>query len=555
MDKIENKKQEKEFQEFLLHSSIPQMKTGMWVTLALFILFRLTTLAFFGDSLTNQYFLRFGAIIPFIIATLVVLYIRVLQKRLRSLLTIITSLSGLGIFIVGASSSVSEPGYEYYPIWVMLVIMGTFVYYRIRNRDIQIIGAILVLSYLLANIYNKSIWQEPMIFTIHMFFIIAMTILGYFISGYRYQANLKIFLQKKELDAKNEKLLTEIRQKEISETALIESEMQHRNLLDSLPDNVYVLDKDMRFVMINKAHFEKNARVGLTEDFTGKHITQIYPFLPHERIGELEEVLKTGKPQVKESSQIVFGEMAHSEIRTIPVFHNNRPVQVMVIVRDISKKLEVEQLKQKNIQQKEVLLREIHHRVKNNLAIVISLLDMQVRNNPNPEFIKLSREIEYRIRSMALIHEHLYKSEELDKVPLDKYFVTITNGIVRTFGSQNIKTIFNCELVDASIEMAMPLGLIVNEILTNAFKYAFPGKRQGEISIDLKQEDTTPGYYRLTIRDNGVGLRDGFSVEDQTSMGLFIIKLLSDQISARLIIENHKGTSFSIIFKGIGSDN
>ena len=156
---------------------------------------------------------------------------------------------------------------------------------------------------------------------------------------------------------------------------------------------------------------------------------------------------------------------------------------------------------------------------------------------------------------MALIHEHLYKSEELDKVPLDRYLNAISNGITRTFGSHNITTVFNCELVDAKIEMAMPLGLIVNEILTNACKYAFPDERQGEIFIDLKKDDTSPGYYRLTIQDNGIGLPDGFSIEDQTSMGLFIIKLLADQISARLIIENHKGTSYSIVFKGIGPEH
>ena len=108
MINAEKKQQEKESQNFLMHSSVPQMKTGMWVTLALFILFRLITLIFFGDSLTNHYFLRFGAIIPFILVTLAVLYLQSLQKWLRSLLTMITLVSGLAIFFVGALTKMSN---------------------------------------------------------------------------------------------------------------------------------------------------------------------------------------------------------------------------------------------------------------------------------------------------------------------------------------------------------------------------------------------------------------------------------------------------------------
>jgi len=351
------------------------------------------------------------------------------------------------------------------------------------------------------------------------------------------------------------KLEIEIRDRMVAEIALLESEKNYKDSLEALPDWIHVVDRNLRFVFMNTQFRKVNQALGLETDVIGKHITEVFPFIPKDRIYEYENIFTTGKLFIAEEKVIINGRDFFTETRLIPIFRDNDVVQMITVIRDIGKKKEIEALKLKNAEQKEILLREIHHRVKNNLAIVISLLDMQVRNNPNPEFIKLSREIEYRIRSMSLIHEHLYKSEELDKVPLDKYFIAISNGIARTFGSKNIKTTFNCELVDGSIEMAMPLGLIVNEILTNAFKYAFPGKLQGEISIDLKQEDTTQGFYRLTIRDNGVGLPDGFSVEDQTSMGLFIIKLLAEQIGARLIIENHQGTSFIIIFKGIRSDN
>ena len=152
---------------------------------------------------------------------------------------------------------------------------------------------------------------------------------------------------------------------------------------------------------------------------------------------------------------------------------------------------------------------------------------------------------------MALIHEHLYKSDDLDRVPIDKYIIAITNGISRTYGSENITTSFNIEFVDVKIEIAMPLGLIANEILMNAFRHAFPDERQGKITIDLKEEDSSSGLYNLRITDNGIGLPEGFSINERTSMGMLIIHLLVDQIDARLVIENQQGTSFSILFKGI----
>jgi hypothetical protein len=198
MDKIEKKRQEKEFRDFFLFSSISNMKAGMWVTLTLFISFRLITIFFFGDSGTNLYFLRFGIIIPFLLATLVVLYIRALRPWLHILLTIITLLSGFGIFLVGATSDIHEPGYQYYSIWVMLVIMGTFVFYRITFKYILIIGGILILSFIMANIYNHFLRNEPMMFTVNLFFVISTASLGYFISVYRNQSIRKIFIKEKE---------------------------------------------------------------------------------------------------------------------------------------------------------------------------------------------------------------------------------------------------------------------------------------------------------------------------------------------------------------------
>ena len=553
MDRIEKKKQEKEFRDFFLFSSISNMKTGMWVTLALFIAFRFITVLFFRNSGIHLYFLRFGIIIPFLIATLVVLYIRALHPWLHILLTIITLLSGVGIFIVGATSDIHEPGYQYYPIWVMLVIMGIFVFYRITFRNLMIIGGILILSFIMANIYNHFLRDDPTMFTVNLFFVISIGSLGYFISVYRNQSIREIFMKEKESLDHNNRLRQEVQERIKAQNELLESQNILSDSLDAIPDMIHVVDKDFNFVLFNSAFISMNHQLNLEEDVIGKNQFTVFPFLEKKHLDEMNHVFHTGVELITEEKTEINGNIFHTETRKIPIVRNHEVVQIMTIVRDISRKMEVEELKQKNLEQKEILLREIHHRVKNNLAIVISLLDMQVRRNPNPEFIKLSHDIEHRIRSMALIHEHLYKSDNLDRVPLDKYIIAITNGITRTYGSENIRTSFDIELVDVKIEIAMPLGLIANEILTNAFKYAFPDNRQGEIKIVVKGEESSSGLYRLRITDNGIGLPDSMSINEQSTMGMLIIRLLVDQIDARLVIDNHQGTSFSIIFKGIGT--
>jgi two-component sensor histidine kinase len=217
--------------------------------------------------------------------------------------------------------------------------------------------------------------------------------------------------------------------------------------------------------------------------------------------------------------------------------------------------MEVEELKHKNAEQKEILLREIHHRVKNNLSIVISLLGMQVRESNNAEFKRLSEDIELRIRSMALIHEHLYKSDQLDRIPFDNYIQSLASIISMTYSGNNVKLKTKFDPAVVKIESAMPLGLIVNEVLTNAFKYAFPDQRPGIILLEIKAIKPQEGLYHLMIKDNGVGLPDTFNIHTQNSLGMSIIRLLAKQIEAELTIKNHHGTSFDIVFKAISNDD
>jgi PAS domain S-box-containing protein len=554
MKKSLNTSVNKEFQTYYLTSSLLFMKRGFAVTIFLFVFIAIVTKILFPYSPSIVYLLRFGVIIPVMIISLITVSIRSLRSYLHLILTSSAIISSLVVFLVGVFSDIHKDGYHYYFVWVMLVLIGTSTFYRIRLINIIITGALIILSYILATIINHNFSEDPLGFVNNLFFVLAIASVCYFVAVSSHRLIYSNFLHRKELNEKNEKLEIEIADRLVAELALMESEKNYKDSLEAIPDWIHVVDKKLRFVFMNTQFKEINQLLGLDTDVQGKHITEVFPFIPEQRTTEYENVFRRGELFITEEIVTVNGIDFFTETRLIPIYKDNIVTQIITVIRDIGKKKEVESLKLKNAEQKEILLREIHHRVKNNLAIVISLMDMQIRNNPNPTFVKMARDVELRIRSMALIHEHLYKSDELDRVSLNQYLNALATLITRTYNNWNIDLVSNLEDVDVKIETAMPLGLIVNEILTNACKYAFIDRQKGEINIDLRGEGSDSELYCLTIKDDGIGLPEGFSIEEQSSLGMFIIKLLAEQINAKLIITNHQGTSFNIIFKGIGSN-
>jgi len=238
-----------------------------------------------------------------------------------------------------------------------------------------------------------------------------------------------------------------------------------------------------------------------------------------------------------------------AEFRILPFVKNKKVNKVIILIRDRSKEVENEELKIKNLEQKEVLLREIHHRVKNNLAIVISLLNFQLRKHTDPTLSRIILDIQMRMRSMALIHEHLYLSDTLDRIPLASYIGSLISYISSTFRNQQVRLETHMDQVDIKIETALPLGLIINELLTNAYKYAFLPDCEGLIMIGLKKEPD--GLVTLIVSDNGIGLPETVSTGSEKSLGLFIVGLLVEQLEGTVEIVRQKGTEFRIVFKNL----
>ncbi|MCK9423706.1 MAG: ATP-binding protein [Bacteroidales bacterium] len=549
MENNSNKDIKKEFQEYYLHSSLSNIRIGLIFTILLFIVFAVLSRTFFSGAPGQDFFIRFGVIIPLLFFSVIITYSKKLSKYLNILYIIFNLLMCLVIFWVGYASNPSTPGYEFYYSWVMLVVIGLFTFFRLRFRSIIIIGALQVLSYIFTAVWNGTFQASPYQFFNNLFFILSIYSLGGLMSYILQNINWKNFLHQKALSSNYKKLLLESKERVTAETALRNSEIQLHDILDSIPDWIYVVDENFRFVMLNSSLKAEHLRQGFLEDCIGKKITKVYPFISKKTLEELEIVFKTGQILIGEQNFELIDKKIYGETRKVPIFRDHKVVQVVTILRDRSREQEVNELKIKNIEQKEIMLREIHHRVKNNLAIVISLLTLQLRNNKDPDLQRIIKDIEMRIRSMALIHEHLYRSENLDRIPLASYLNSLSSIILQTFSGHHIQLVSSFDQTDVSIETALPLGLITNELLTNAFKYAFPNHELGVIEVSLKKKNEED--YILTIKDNGVGMPSDFTLDNEKSLGMFIVKLLVEQLDGKIEIVNGQGTAFIIQFRNL----
>jgi two-component sensor histidine kinase len=223
-----------------------------------------------------------------------------------------------------------------------------------------------------------------------------------------------------------------------------------------------------------------------------------------------------------------------------------KPVAIMATSRDITHHKETEKRIKESLKEKEILLKEIHHRVRNNLQIISSLLNLQAIYVRDDETKVLLGESQNRVKSMAMIHERLYQSHDLAHINFGSYLKSLVENLFSSYVVKGpIKSHIEVEDVILDINIAIPLGLIANEIISNSIKHAFPGDLNGEITIKMITEDDK---YILSIGDNGVGLPDEFDYHNTSSLGMQLINSLSNLIDADLEIINNNGTNYKLIF-------
>lgn len=224
-------------------------------------------------------------------------------------------------------------------------------------------------------------------------------------------------------------------------------------------------------------------------------------------------------------------------------------VRIIGNVRDISERKKYVDALDRSLKEKEMLLAEIHHRVKNNLSIVSSLLELQKESKGNSSREEDYQEIQSRIKSIALVHEKLYQTETFADIDLSDYIRDLSNMIINMFDSEESKVEMDQKLdsIVVNIKQAVPIGLICNELINNCYKYAFKDMNEGVISIILKREDDD---VLLKVSDNGTGLPDDFDLNGKSSLGMTLLNALTSQIRGELNVtsEPGKGTNFTIRF-------
>jgi PAS domain S-box-containing protein len=209
----------------------------------------------------------------------------------------------------------------------------------------------------------------------------------------------------------------------------------------------------------------------------------------------------------------------------------------------------VEQKMTDSIQEKELLLKEIHHRVKNNLQIITSLLRLQSEGIQDPNVLDMFKESQSRVRSMAMVHEYLYKSPDLASVKFSEYVENIVSGLFRSYGIQKevVNLYLDVDETPLNLNTAIPAGLIVTELVANVLKHAFPENRKGNLWLSFHSAD--PDVYNLTVKDDGIGFKNGVQLETAESLGLRLVKTLVTQLRGTVDIRKDNGMEFKITLK------
>lgn len=244
------------------------------------------------------------------------------------------------------------------------------------------------------------------------------------------------------------------------------------------------------------------------------------------------------------------GKIIECDITSLKLRYGNSDARLVLVIDVTDLKHTQDHLRQ-SLEEKEILLKEVHHRVKNNMQTVSSLLNIQSRYIKDPAALEYFRQNQHRIQVMSLIHEKLYRTDNLNSIDFGQYIHQLSSGILQTYNTNSGKINLKLNIKDIflNIDLGIPCGLIINELMTNSLKYAFPKKREGHIYITFNK-DTVNGYI-LNYKDDGIGFPKNFDISKSKTLGLILVKTLTQQLHGNLKINNTSGIEYTITFHDI----
>jgi len=345
-------------------------------------------------------------------------------------------------------------------------------------------------------------------------------------------------------------ILRDITENKKAEEALRESEEKYRSVVETASEGIVLLDKKGKIIEANKKILEL---AGLNrEEVVGKNFVRLLPKLKMNIKDTISGFKNVIRGKAAEERVWTFTNTEGKQISCIGhralIKRDGKIIGLSMILEDVTERKKAEDRIKRSLKEKELLLREIHHRVKNNLQIVFSLMNLQTGYVDDEESVNVLQESQSRVKSMAIIHELLYQTESLSEIDLGRYVPSLVSYLFDSYAVDPRRIKLNMEMEDVlfNIDTAVPCGLIINELVSNSLKHAFPEGKEGEITIKLQSTDSK---YMLIISDNGIGFPKDLDFKNTESLGLQLVNSLTGQIDGKIELDRSHGTEFKIIFK------
>jgi PAS domain S-box-containing protein len=341
-----------------------------------------------------------------------------------------------------------------------------------------------------------------------------------------------------------------------AEDMLKEKEELYRTLVENAHDLILEILYDGRIMYTSSNHKEI---LGYKQDeLLGKNVFELMH--PEDRSAVMSAFIQGfGRGSAR---RVVYryrhknGEWRWFEGTGKPFRTSTGEIRAIVDTRDINERKKTEEQIQESLKRKESLLREIHHRVKNNLQVISSLLSLQSDYAKDEESLALFYESQSRISTIALIHEKLYQSRNIDEIKMLDYITDLTRNLLRVYKDlgENVHVQINAYDISIDVDQAIPCGLIINELFSNCLKHAFQyldsenpaGRTRNKVSVEINSD--SDGVLTLSVRDNGVGFPDNVDFRNTNTLGLQLVCTLTDQLKGTIELQNRNGVMFNIVF-------
>jgi len=497
---------------------------------------------------TEKYFMwavRYAVLLPGAVLVLILSTVKGFARYYAATKSAMLLVTGIGC-IAMILRATPPASYLYYSGLILIILFG-FTVFRLRFITGTLVAWGTVIAYVVA--VSVAGGTPEVILVSNLFFLASATVIG-MLASYSIEMHARRdFYLRRRLEQEKEtvrKTNDELESRVQERTGRLNRSLAWREaIFEGSRDAIFIAGADARFIETNQAAV---ALTGYTRD---ELLTMRIPDL-HEN--------EDREAYVQHFGRIMGGEEALTEARTrrkdgtrVDTEFSNRRVEIEGVsymhttARDITARKKVEEALQRSVSEKEVLLKELQHRVKNNLAIISSLLGLEMRRLTDETARQVFLEAQTRISAMAALYDQLYGARDLNDINLGLYLDRLARTILDTYSTLGGRIALETALEDVHLDVkrAVPLGLILNEVLTNAVKYAFPDGKRGTVRVALAE---SAGRITLAISDDGVGLPAGFDLNAPGSMGFMLVKLLCEQIGASLDVGAANGSRITARF-------